>query len=134
VTSAHGYHHFSTSLCSLLQAHTSRQSIALHQQRSKKSAGIPSAVVPCEGLQGDLVLLDGHCKVVGVQHCEIPKELLHLVDHLSQVHLCQILQPQVFNPVREDCTAWFFQCSSLDLIQESVTVSDKATLPAYITE
>ena len=75
----------------------------LPQDPFVQRGGSPSAVVPCEGLQRDLVLLDGDCKVVWVKHSKIPEELLHLVYHLPQVHFCQVLQPQVLNSVGEDC-------------------------------
>ena len=67
------------------------------------SRSSPSAIIPCKGLQCDLVLLDRDGEMVGVKHSKVPKEFLHLVDHLPQIHLCQVLQPKVLNPVGENC-------------------------------
>lgn len=40
-----------------------------------------------------------------IERREIPKELVHLVDKLLDVHLGQVLEPDVFNTVCEDCIA-----------------------------
>ena len=75
------------------------------QMRTGECRRVPPAIVPGEGLQRDMILLYGDGKVVWIKHCKVPEELLHLIDHLPQVHLCQVLQPQVLNPVGEDYTA-----------------------------
>ena len=64
---------------------------------------VPLAVVPGEGLQRDVVLRDGHCEVVRVEHREVAEELLDLEHRFPEVHLCQVLQAQVLYPVGEDC-------------------------------
>ena len=63
----------------------------------------PLSKLPAEGLQDDMRARYWHRKVVGIQHSEVAKELLHLADQLAHVHLCQVLKPQVLKPVGEDC-------------------------------
>ena len=117
------------------------------QMRAGECRRVPPAVVPGEGLQRDMILLYGDGKVVWVKHCKVPEELLHLVDHLPQVHLCQVLQPQVLNPVGEDYTAYtpahrlpyipkyvqaqYLPCTSLSM---RGTLLSKVFFPTFSTE
>lgn len=71
-------------------------------QKVPKASCAPPPIVPGEGLKCDMVLQDGHRKMVGIQDCKVPEELLDLEDRLSEVHFGEILQSQILNPVCED--------------------------------